>query len=253
MQQVIDRQTLFLLAADIKYDLAGVHHDEPVAVGNGILHIVGDHQGGEVALRHKTVGKLQHLGGGFGVQGGGVFIQQQHLGLFHNGHKQGKRLPLAAGKQADLGGKTILQPQVQLREEPAEIFTIGGGDGPAEPAAFAAAGRQRHIFLDPHIGGGAHHGVLEHTAQKAGALFLRKIGDVLAINGDGAAIHREGAGNGIEQGGFPRAVAADDGDKIAVIQGEGEPIQRYFLIDGAGVEGFVDILKLQHTAEPPLP
>ena len=74
MQQVIDRQTLFLLTADIKYDLAGVHHNEPVAVGNGILHIAGDHQGGEGALRHKAVGKLQETLQRVGNEGSGTLI-----------------------------------------------------------------------------------------------------------------------------------------------------------------------------------
>ena len=39
---------------------------------------------------------------------------------------------------------------------------------------------------------------------------------------------------------------------IVLVASIAHGIQRYFLIDGAGVEGFVNILKLQHTAEPPL-
>ena len=252
MQQVVYRQALFLLAADIQNDLAGIHHNQPVAVGDGVLHIVGDHQRGQLSLLNKAVGKLQHLGSGFGVQGGGVLIQQQHLRLFHDGHQQGKRLPLPAGKQPDLGGKPILQPQIQLREKPAEGLTVGGGDGPLESPAFAAAGGQRHIFFDPHIGGGAHHRVLKNTAEKPCPLFLRKMGNILPVDGNAALIHREGPGDGIQQGGFARPVAADDGDEIAVIQGEGKPVQRNFLVDGPGVKDLADIFQLQHTAEPPL-
>ena len=77
VQQVINRQALFFLAADIENDLAGIHHNEAVAVGDGVLHIVGDHQGGETALLDEAIGKRQYLGGGFGVKGGGVLVQQQ--------------------------------------------------------------------------------------------------------------------------------------------------------------------------------
>ena len=77
MKQVINRQALFFLAADIENDLAGIHHNEAVTVGDGVLHIVGDHQGGETALLDKTIGKRQYLGGSFGVKGGGVLVQQQ--------------------------------------------------------------------------------------------------------------------------------------------------------------------------------
>ena len=45
----------------------------------------------------------------------------------------------------------VYKRQVQLREKPAEGLTVGGGDGPLEPPAFAAAGGQRHIFFDPDV------------------------------------------------------------------------------------------------------
>ena len=99
-------------------------------MGDGVLHVVGHHQGGEAAFFHKAVGKRQYLGGGFGIQRRGMLIQQQQPGALHGRHQQGKRLPLPAGKQADLGGKTLLQPQVQFGKKPAELFPVGGGDGP---------------------------------------------------------------------------------------------------------------------------
>ena len=251
-EQVLLRELLFLLTLDIEDDVALVHHDEAVAVNDGVLHVVGDHHGGELVFAHDAVREFEHLGRRRGVERRGVLVEQQQLRLLQGGHEQRQRLALAAGEQADLRRHAVLKAEAKALELLMIFLALRLRDAPAQRALLAAARGEGEVLLDLHVRGRAHHGVLEHAPQKAGALFLRKIGDILAIDGDGAAIHREGAGNGIEQGGFPRAVAADDGDKIAVIQGEGEPIQRYFLIDGAGVEGFVDILKLQHTAEPPL-
>ena len=57
--------------------MALVQHDQTVAVGDGIAHIMGNHQGGQVMLADDPVGEFQHLGGGFGVQGGGMLVQEQ--------------------------------------------------------------------------------------------------------------------------------------------------------------------------------
>ena len=42
------------------------------------------------------------------------------------------------------------------------------------------------------------------------------------------------------------AVAADDGDEIAVLQGQVHVIQRHTLIHGAAVEGLSDVTHSQH-------
>ena len=47
---------------------------------DGIFHIVGDHQGGQIVLLIDLVGDLQHLGGGFRIQRRGVLVQKQQLG-----------------------------------------------------------------------------------------------------------------------------------------------------------------------------
>ena len=69
------------LTGDIYHHPTGIHHNEPVAVGDGVLHVVGDHEGGEVVLLYDLVGQSQHLVGGLGVQSGSVLVQQQQLRL----------------------------------------------------------------------------------------------------------------------------------------------------------------------------
>ena len=82
-------------------------------MGDGVLHVVGDHEGGEVVLLHDLVGQSQHLVSGLGVQSGSVLVQQQQLRLLQGGHQQRQRLTLTAGEQAHLGGKAVLKPQIQ--------------------------------------------------------------------------------------------------------------------------------------------
>ena len=61
--------------------MAFVHHDQAVAILNGILHVVGDHHGGEMVFLHDFGREGQHLERGLGVQRSGVLVQQQELGL----------------------------------------------------------------------------------------------------------------------------------------------------------------------------
>jgi hypothetical protein len=113
------------------------------------------------------------------------------------------------------------------------------------------SGGQRQIFLDLHGGGGAHHGVLEHPADVLRPLVLRQMGHVHPAHGDGALVHRPHPGDGVEEGGLARAVAADDGDEVPLVQVERHPIQGGFFVHGAGVEGLIDIFHVKHGHSPP--
>ena len=90
--------------------MALVHHDQAVAVLDGVLHVVGDHQGGQVVFLDDFFGEGQHLGGRLGVQGRGVLVQQQELWLFQRCHQQRDRLALAAGEEPHLAGHAVFQP-----------------------------------------------------------------------------------------------------------------------------------------------
>ena len=114
IQQILGGQFLLLLTAYIIDDLALVHHNQPVADGNGVLHIVGNHNGSQVISGHDLLRQIQHLLGGLRIQRCRVLIQQQHLGLLQSGHQQGHCLALTAAEQAHLGGQAGIQPQIQL-------------------------------------------------------------------------------------------------------------------------------------------
>ena len=197
-----------------------VHHDQAVAVGNGVAHIVGNHHGGQMVFLHNPLGRFQHLGRGLGVKGCGMLVQKQQLRLLQGRHQQCQRLTLTAGQQADLGGHPLLQSQIEdLQLLPIER-AIRFGDAEAEGSGLAAARRQGKIFLDLHGGGGTHHGILEHPPNIFCPLVFRQGGHVHAVNEDFPGVHRENAGDGVEHGTLARAVAADDGDEVTLVHGQ---------------------------------
>ena len=115
-------------------------------------------------------------------------------------------------------------------------------DAPAQGALLAAARGEGEVFLDLHVRGRAHHGVLEHAADVLRAAVLRHGGHVHAVEDDAAGVHRPDACDGVEHGGFSGAVAADDGHEIARLQMQGQTVERPLFIDGAGVEGLGDMV-----------
>ncbi len=195
---------------------------------------------------HDFFGGCQHLGSRFGVQRGGMFIQEQKLGLLQGGHQKGQCLTLAAGKQAHLGRQPVFQAQIQGFEHLFVFLPFGGGNAHLQGTLLAAALCQGQVFFNLHGSSRPHHGILKHTADIAGALVLGQLGDVDSINFNAAFVHQPGAGNGIEQGGFSGAVAADDGHKIAVVQREAHIPQGTFFIDGAGIERFGNVPDFKH-------
>ena len=56
------------------------------------------------------------------------------------------------------------------------------------------------------------------------ALVLRRKGDVLSAQQNAALVGDKAAGDGIEQGGFARAVGAHDGGKVSGLHLQAHPI-----------------------------
>ena len=245
-QEILNGHVLFLFRVQVQDDLAFVHHDGAVAQGQGVLHVMGDHEGGEVVFLDQVAGKAQHLFRSLGVQGGGVLVQEEELRLLEGGHEQGQGLALSAGQEAHLAGHPGLQTQIQG----GQLFLIQDpllhGDAPAQAAVLSPAVGQGQVFLNVHGGGGAGHGILEDAAQEGGALMLRQVGDIPPAEGDGAVINLEGTGDGVEHGALAGAVAADDRNEIALVQGQVHTGQRHLAHDGAGVEGFPQVFEDEH-------
>ena len=77
--------------------LALVHHDQPVAVFHGVAQVVGHHHSRQLLLPYHLIRQFHDNLRRLGVQGGGMFVQDQKLQRRHGGHQQGHGLPLPAG------------------------------------------------------------------------------------------------------------------------------------------------------------
>ena len=210
-----------------------------------------DHEGGELALGDDLLGELEHLGRGLGVEGRRVLVEEQQLGLGEGGHEQRQGLALAAGEQADLCVQAALQPQAKAGEKLRVLGLLVLGDAPGKAAALAAATGQGEVLHDLHVGGGTAHGVLEDAAQVPGALGLGETRDVLAVQLDDARVQRVDAGDHVEQRGLAGSVAADDGNEVAVVQGEVDAGEGALLGDGALVERLGDVREPKHPTHLP--
>ena len=175
-----------------------------------------------------------------------MFVEEQQPGAVHRRHQQRDGLPLAAGEQADLGGKAVFQAEFQRGEQLAVALAVRAPDAAHKAALFAALGGDGEVLGDLHIRRGALHGVLKDAAEELGALVFRHARHVHAVDLDGAIIRLPHAGDGVEQGGLARAVAADDGDKFAVSDLQIEAIERRLGVDGTGVERLLQVRDPKH-------
>ena len=212
------------------------------------MHVVGDHQAGDLFLCHDALGQLQHLLRRGRVQGGSVLVQQQELWGNEGGHEQGQRLPLAAGKQTHRLLHPVLKAHIQQGKFFPEQLLILAGDAGEDRVGSGSRPEigQRKVFLNGHVGGRALEGVLEQVADDLAALILGRKGNVLPAQHDAALVGNETAGDGIEHGGFARAVGAHDGGKVACLHVQAHTVQGHFFVDGAGVKGLVQVVQFQH-------
>ena len=204
-----------------------------------------------MTLRDDLLGELEHLGGRLGVERRGVLVQEQQLRVREGGHEQRERLALTAGKQANLAAHAGLQAQAQRGEQLGVLLLLLGGDAPGEAAALAAALGERQVFLDPHVGRGSAHRVLEHTAQILGARGLGEATHVHATQLDHAGIQRVHARDHVQQRGLAGAVAADHGHEVAVRELQVHARERALLVDRSLVERLGDVRELKHGPHRP--
>ena len=248
LEQIVHGEAAALFPGDIENDIPAVHHEGAVAEVQGGLHVMGDHEAGQVVLFHDLAGEVQDLFGGAGVQGGGMLVQEEELRVGHGGHHEGEGLALAAREKADGLLHAVLKAHVQEGEAVAEGVLLGAGDM-AEPAA--GAGGEGEVLLNRHAGGAAEHGVLEQAADNLGPAELREEGNIAAGEEDASGIGIEAAGNRVKKGGLPGAVGADDRDEVARVEMEREVANGTLLVHGAGVEGLRDMGDGQHVSAPP--
>ena len=200
-----------------------------------------DHQCRQMLFGDDLIGDFQHLGRCLRVESGCRFIEKKDVRLFHGRHEQRESLALPAGKKSDAGAEAILQTEIQTGHHVSVFLMISCGKSPFQTAALPSSGREQKIFFDLHAGRSAFQRILENAADILRSLVFADAGDVRAIDFDRPCIGNIRAGDGIKKRTLARAVAADDGTKITVIQSERQTIQCFLFIAGALEEGFADV------------
>ena len=215
-----------------------VEHEQAVAVLDGVAEVVGDHEGGELFLLHHLAGEDHDGLCRLGVQGGGVLVQDEEVQRRHGRHEQRHGLPLAAGEGAHFHVELILQAQAQRGQLRAVEVDALAVDPKAQAKALALVVRQGHVFQHGQVGAGPQGGVLIHPADGGVALKVLLLADALAAHQHVAPVQGDGAAEDVQQRGLAGAVAAHDGDELAVVHGEVEVVEQGHFRHGAGVVDF---------------
>ena len=159
------------------------------------------------------------------------FIQQQQTGLAHQRTANGQHLLLAAGHGARALRRTFLQTRKELEHM---LNAIGNLVLVQKETAHLQVFRHRQVLEDAAAfrrdGNAAAHDVVGGH-----------LGDVLALEHNAAAAGTRVAAHGHQQRSLARAIAADQGDDLALIDMQTDLVDR---ADGAIVGG--DLLQLQH-------
>ncbi len=159
--QVLSRQAGLVSPLVVCFDLTIFKDNQPVAVLDGVLQVVGDHQGRQVVLGDSLVRGVEEVLTGVGVEGGGVFIQQEDVWPLEGSHQETQGLPLATGEGARCGGHPVFQAVIhgcgQLGKAGHVFLEFSQG----EVAAFPPFCCQQQVFCHRHPGRRSQLGVLE--------------------------------------------------------------------------------------------
>ena len=150
-------------------------------------------------------------------QGGeaqGGFVQQQHLGACHQGAADRQHLLLAARQGVGLLASAVLENREEAVDLP-EVFLDQRPLGLPVLALEAVGADQEVFFHRQALQDHAAFGGLDH-AQFRDLIRIQAHQVFFSRQGDGAGFGLHQAGDGLEQGGFSRAVGTEDGDDAAL-------------------------------------
>ena len=186
----------------------------------------------------KILDNLKDLFHQNGSQAHGGFIQHQELGAAHQRPSHGQHLLFAAGQRA----RHLLPPLLQAGELRVDLLQV-------RRIGFAALGVGAHlqVFLGGHLQKDPPS--LRHQGQAAGDhLVGRNLAQILPQEGDGAGFAPQQSGDGVQGGGFARAVGADQRDDLPLGHLEGHALDG---VDAAVVD--IDVVDFQdcfHVTPP---
>ena len=102
---------------------------------------MGDHQRGDPAFLHQALGHLKHLVRIGRVQGRGVLIEEEELGLGQCGHEHGHRLTLPTGEVCHPLIQPAFKAHVQMGQSLFQALPLGMRQGQAQSPGTLAQGQ----------------------------------------------------------------------------------------------------------------
>ena len=191
-------------------------------IGNLVQLVGNDDHGHSLLLEAEH--QVQQCAGIFFVQGGRGFVQDQQLRLLGQGFGDLDQLLLAGADGFDLDLGAFLQAHHF------QVF-IGFGIGliPVDGEAVPALVAQVHVFADRHFGHQGQFLVNDDDAQFFGILDVGKLADLSVVD-DIALVRSVGVDTAqhVHQGGFARAVLADQRVDLALFHLEVHVIKRFY-------------------------
>ncbi len=239
-EHVLDRSGL--------HDLAAVHHGDPVGEVGDDAHVVGDQQDPGTGLGGEPAQQVEDLGLHRDVQCGGRLVGDQQGGVVGDGHRDDHALALPAGELEGVGRGPLLRfGYADLAQESDGLGggVLGGylavvadhlGDLSADPGQRIERGGR----LLEHHGGGPAAQRREVALAGADHLGARDEG---AAGGTGVAGQQ--AHRGQRDGGLAGARLADEGERLAGFDVQGDtPDGRY--LTGLGGEDDAEVVEFEN-------
>ena len=210
------------------FDPALVQHDDAVGHRHRLDLVMGDidHGGGQVAVQ---LAKLDpHVAAQGGVEVGERFVEQEDLGVAHDGAANGDALALAAGQLAGL--------QLQLVGQLQDLGRFGDLGLDLGLGQFLHAQREGDVFEDRQMG--VKRIALEH--HRDAAIDRGKGRHIGAVDHDLARSGGFQTCDDAQEGGLAAAGGADEDDEFLVLDGKVDALQH---LGGAKVLG--DLVEVQ--------
>ena len=121
--------------------------------------------------------------------------------------------------------KLIFQSEIQRTEQLAVSFFSFFVDTLSKVIGFSFILCHCHIFKDRHGRAGSHGRILKNASDSSHAFIFRHICDIGAVDQDSSFINRNAPADNIQHGSFSGTVAADNRNKLTVIDFKSDRIQ----------------------------
>ena len=195
------------------HEMPVVQHQNLVCLAQGCRALGHEKHRGVPGKRPQ--GLAQRRVGGE-VQRAGAVIQDEDIGLSHQGAGDGQPLALAAGEVPAALLHDLVEPQGLA---PDKLGGLGGLQGVPEILVGGVLVAPEEVGAD---GAGEELGFLEHHAHLLADLLFRPLPGRAAEDGHGAGGGVVEPGDQVHQAGLARAGAADDADGLPGTGGEGD-------------------------------